>query len=91
MPTGLKRYYGAGYWHFITSSCYQRRPVLGSARRRDLFLKILEQVRRRYDFVVAGYMVMPEHFHLLISEPAKGRLWNGLEAGEVWQRRFYDF
>jgi putative transposase len=43
--------------------------VLGSARRRDLFLKVLEQVRQRYQFVVVGYVVMPEHFHLLISEP----------------------
>jgi putative transposase len=30
---------------------------------------VLEQVRRRYQFVVMGYVVMPEHFHLLISEP----------------------
>ena len=40
-----------------------------SERRRDLFLMVLEQVRRRYQFVVVGYVVMPEHFHLLISEP----------------------
>jgi len=31
----------------------------------------LEQVRKRYQFVVAGYVVMPEHIHLLISEPQK--------------------
>jgi len=29
----------------------------------------LEQVREKYQFVVIGYVVMPEHFHLLISEP----------------------
>ncbi len=72
MPKGLKRYYGAGHLHFITCSCYQRRPGLGTARRRDLFLTILEQARRRYRFVVLGYVVMPEHFHLLISEPQEG-------------------
>ena len=44
----------------------------GSARRRDLFLKLLEEVRQRYLFVVVGYVVMPEHFHLLISEPEVG-------------------
>jgi putative transposase len=48
---------------------------LGSARRRDLLLRVLEQVRERYQFVVLGYGVMPEHIHLhlhlhlLISEP----------------------
>ncbi len=46
-----------------------RQPLLGSACRKDLFMKVLEQVRRGYDFVVVGYVVMPEHFHLLISEP----------------------
>jgi hypothetical protein len=30
---------------------------------------VLEQVRRRYQFVVVGYVVMPEHIHLLLSEP----------------------
>jgi len=68
----LKRYYGAGYLHFITSSCYQRRALLGAAQRRKLFFAVLEQVRRRYDFVVVSYVVMPEHFHLLISEPERG-------------------
>jgi len=47
MPKLLHRYYGSGHFHFITSSCYHRRPLLGTARRRDLFLKILEEVRGR--------------------------------------------
>ena len=33
---------------------------------------MLEQVRRRYNFVVVGYVVMPDHIHLLIGEPEKG-------------------
>jgi len=37
--------------------------MLGTARRRDLFLKVLEEPRQRYQFVVAGYVAMPEHFH----------------------------
>ena len=71
MPTRLKRYYGAQHLHFITCSCYHRQRWLGSVRRRDLFLRVLEQVRQRYGFVVVGYVVMPEHIHLLISEPEK--------------------
>jgi REP element-mobilizing transposase RayT len=72
MPNRLHRYYGAGYLHFITTSCYQRRPLLDSRLNRDLFLQVLEQVRRRYRFVVVGYVVMPEHVHLLLSEPERG-------------------
>ena len=47
MPWNLKRYYGNDDLHFITGSCYRRKPLLGTARRRDLFLTIFEQVRRR--------------------------------------------
>lgn len=72
MPTRLHRYYGARYLHFITTSCYQRRALLGKPDRRDLFLDVLEQVRWRHRFVVAGYVVMPEHVHSLLSEPERG-------------------
>src|SRR6478752_8599585 len=69
MPKRLKRYYGHDHLHFLTCSCYHRQPWLAPPRRRDLFVEILEQVRKRYQFVVVGYVVMPEHIHLLISEP----------------------
>ena len=72
MPTNLHRYYGAGYLHFITTSCYQRRALLGTPQNRDLFLEVMERVRRRHGFVVVGYVVMPEHVHLLFSEPERG-------------------
>jgi len=72
MPKRLHRYVGTGHLHFITTSCYHRSPLLGTARRRNLFLQIFEQVRVRYGFVIVGYVLMPEHIHLLISEPDRG-------------------
>jgi putative transposase len=72
MPWGLKRYYGTGDLHFITWSCYRRRPLLDNPARRDLLLAALELMRVRYRFAVIGYVVMPEHVHLLISEPLIG-------------------
>ncbi len=74
MPSGLHRTYGAHHLHFITTSCYRRLPFLHSARSRDIFLTILEQARERYRFVVVGYVVMPEHVHLLLTEPGIGTL-----------------
>ena len=72
MPWGLKRYYGTGGLHFITWSCYRREPLLGNPARRDLVLTVLELMRVRYRLAVIGYVVMPEHVHLLISEPLIG-------------------
>ena len=72
MPNQLRRYYGAGYLHFITTSCYRRQSLLQKPQNRDLLLEVLERVRRRYRFVIVGYVVMPEHVHLLLSEPERG-------------------
>jgi hypothetical protein len=43
-----------------------RRPgraasLLGTPQSRDLFLEVMQRVRRRYRFVVVGYVVMPAH------------------------------
>ena len=72
MPAGPHRTYGAHHLHFITCSCYQELPFPGTARTRDCFLSALEQTRQFYRFLVVGYIVMPEHIHLLIGEPGRG-------------------
>ncbi|MFZ0886144.1 MAG: transposase [Candidatus Acidiferrales bacterium] len=72
MRNKLERLYGHQHLHFITCSCYRRRPLLRTARKRDVTLKILDEVRTRYQFWLIGYVVMPEHIHLLISEPKVG-------------------
>ena len=75
----LRRFYGGRDLHFLTFSCYQRQPLLTAARR-DLFLEVFERVRRRYRFVVLGYVVMPEHVHLLVSEPQRETLSTAVQA-----------
>lgn len=72
MPTGLKRVYGRGDLHFITFSCYRRLPLLASAPARSVFVQVLDRVRNEYGFKLVGYVVMPEHVHLLITEPPRG-------------------
>jgi putative transposase len=72
MPSGLRRYHDTKRGHFLTWSCYRREQRLGTGRRRDMFLAVLEQVRSKYRFVVIGYVVMPEHVHMLITEPERG-------------------
>jgi putative transposase len=102
MPSGLKRFQQGGGLHFITFSCHHRSPHLGTPRARDLFENALETVRVRYRLAVLGYVVMPEHVHLLLSEPARGTLAQAIQALKLsvttrsaqrpfWQARYYDF
>ena len=102
MTQGLKRYQFSGDLHFVTFSCYQRRQYLGLPQACALFEEALERNRSRYKFCVIGYVMMPEHVHLLLSEPATDPLSSALLALKLsvsklsrehpfWQARYYDF
>ena len=102
MAFGLKRYQQTGHLHFVTFSCYRRQAYLGMAAAGDLFEDALERARRAYSFQVIGYIAMPEHVHLLVSEPGRKSLALGLQALKLsvarrskqnpfWQARYYDF
>jgi len=102
MPLTLKRYQQEGDDHFITFSCHNRKPYLNTQASRDIFLDSLERTRNQYQFELLGYVVMPEHVHLLINEPPKDPLSKALQALKIsvsrrlkqrpfWQPRYYDF
>ena len=104
MPWGLKRYQQAYCLHFVTFSCYRRQPLLGKAAAREIFERDLERVRTWYGFYVSGYVVMPEHVHLLVSEPERAQLSLAIQMlkqivsrklrspdrRRFWQVRYYD-
>lgn len=104
VPTHLRRFHHSGQAHFITFSCYQRAPLLAGLEIRQTFEVALERVRRHYQARIFGYVVMPEHVHLLLSEPEVKTLAVVLQSlkqgvsrryiGErkhFWQKRYYDF
>jgi len=105
MPWGLKRYQQTGNLHFITFSCYRRSPLLADPQARDTFVMMLEKVRRWYSPYLTGFVVMPEHVHLLLSEPERATLAVVLQMLKqvvsqklnqhaftpFWQPRYYDF
>jgi putative transposase len=105
MTSKPKRYQNQRCLHFITFSCFQRRQLLESAVARETFERELERVRQWYGCYVTGYVVMPEHVHLLISEPERGKLsvviqmlkqitsrrLRPAELRRFWQVRYYSF
>jgi putative transposase len=96
------RYQQTGEFHFLTFSCYRRRSYLEPVAAMELFEDALERVRCRYLLVIAGYVVMPEHVHLLINEPKGALLSKAVQALKLsvsmrrrerpfWQAHYYDF
>jgi putative transposase len=104
MPWGLKRYQQSGDLHFITFSCRDRAPLLATPGAHDIFVSTLERTRIWYGFSIRGFVVMPEHMHLLLSEPERGTLalamqmlkqvtshQLGVPGTPFWEPRYYDF
>ena len=102
MARGLVRYQGSGHQHFITFSCFRRQPNLNRAQARAVFERSLQWTRARYGLVVLAYVVMPEHVHLLVTEPRRETLAKAIQALKIsvsrrqkerpfWQARYYDF
>ncbi len=59
-------------------------------------------MRRRYDFILYGYVIMPEHVHMLLSEPKGAKLSTAVQAIKLsvavqqhrkpfWMHRYHDF
>jgi putative transposase len=106
MPHGLRRFQQSAQSHFVTFTCYHRRRGFDSPAACDLFVQVLERTRCRFGLCIIGlymhgYVVMPEHVHLLVSEPQRGLLANAIHylklsfakrlgAGAFWQKRYYD-
>src|SRR5262245_61521084 len=59
-------FYAGNHLHFITASTYRRVRLFDSPRFRKRFIDTLGQLRNELDFRLVGYVVMPDHFHLLI-------------------------
>jgi len=106
MPWGLKRFHKTRDLHYLTFTCYHRAAFLNTPEARDVFEETLERVRGWYALRITGYVVMPEHVHLLVSEPERDQLataiqmlkqvtarkLSGITAGRpFWQKRYYDF
>ena len=83
VPRGLYRLHHSGSAHFITFTCYHRYAHLSDPSVRDLFVQALERTRKLYGMQVYGFVVMPEHIHLLISEPERGTVANAIQSLKI--------
>jgi putative transposase len=103
MPDGLTRFQKAEALHFITFSRFHRLPFLQEPEPKETFEAVLELARGRHQAGVYAYVLMPEHIHLLISEPPRIFLARYLKVlkqiasrrlkgdrQQFWQERYFD-
>jgi len=51
---------------FVTSSIADKRNLLQSHRAAQLFIDVLYQYRSQHKYLLHDFVVMPDHFHILI-------------------------
>ena len=92
--------------YFITASCYEKQCLLQSSRMAGLFMDVLFHYQKQRKYQLHEFVVMPNHFHLLITPLASFTLERAMqfikggfsfrakkELGfihEIWQTSFYD-
>jgi putative transposase len=81
-----------GALYHVTSRGNERRPIFRANRDRETFLRFLAIATRRFGWSVTAWVLMNNHFHLVIQTPepnlSKGMHWlNGTYAG--WFNRQY--
>jgi putative transposase len=90
--------------YFITSSTFQKKSIFQSERMAALLVEALQHYRSQGKFLLHEFVVMPDHFHALLTpqetlERAVQLIKGGFSfrakrdlgfGGEVWQNSFYD-
>jgi putative transposase len=90
--------------YFITANTFQKHGLFQSERMARLFLDVLFSYRTQHRYLLHEFVLMPDHFHLLIT-PTES-LERGLQlikggfsfrakrelgfGGEIWEKSFYD-
>ena len=92
--------------YFITASTYLKQNLLQTERMARLFRDVLEHYRAQRKYLLHEFVIMPNHFHLLITPCPDVTLERALQlikggfsfrakrelgvTGEIWQTSFYD-
>lgn len=77
----LKHYDDLGTARFVTFSCYRRGGYLSDPGALELIVRHIERARVNHGFKLWGYVIMPEHVHLVLLSPDSMRL--GLVIREI--------
>src|SRR5271168_238145 len=92
--------------YFITASNFEKRSLLQSYPMAALFIDVLFHYQRQSKYDLHEFVVMPDHFHLLVTPISPVTLEKVVQfikggfsyrakkdlgfMGEVWQTSFYD-
>jgi putative transposase len=72
MPTHLRRYDEPGDSHFWTISCRRRLTFFQDDGLKRIVTEGLGVLQQRFGVCLIGYVIMPEHVHVIVYPHARG-------------------
>jgi putative transposase len=84
MPSHLRRYDEPGHTHFWTISCYRRLQFFHDDGMKQVVIKALRTLQTKIGVCLIGYVIMPEHLHVLVYPHRRGED-KPVPIGEVLQ------
>jgi len=67
----LPKFDHPAHLHFVTTNTFQRFPLFLAERFRKIFLANVDHYRKQHRFQLVGYVIMPDHVHLLLGNTEK--------------------
>lgn len=81
----------ARVWHHVTSRGIERKAIFGGDEDYRRFIDFLGELPGRYGFRIHGYVLMGNHYHLLVEDPelliSDGIKWLNMCYGMSFNRR----
>ena len=62
----IKHYNLPAHAHFLTFTCFRSLPLLNRYRTRFWIVNAITEAKRKYEFTLWAYVIMPEHAHLIV-------------------------
>jgi REP element-mobilizing transposase RayT len=87
MARPLRLDFEGALWH-VTARGNERKDIFRDDVDRDAFVRILASVVKRYGWILHGWVLMPNHYHLVVETPQPTLSAGMMQLGAVYTQAF---
>jgi putative transposase len=78
------------YCHFVTSKTYRSTRIFSEDKVTNLLIKTIYEVRNKLRFKLIGFVIMPDHIHLMVVPGERNTISDVMRHIKGWFARKYN-